>query len=336
MFKQQTSPRESIAPVAGQRKTSDLINGVHSFAVDLVMECDVAVAGAPLTAIRNRGSICAMFDEVGIIENGTDRIVMRGNVARAITEQAAPSPLSADRLTSTAVGNTHLEELVRVYFAHPLAVRPEETSFVEHDPRQTFQVFVKLASDGGAKSLADVPGGATLTITNLTVRVAHIYDGQLTVAPYFLPRIVQQVENVAGVNAALRSSLKGDNLIRALILSPEDSTDGEASDILNALVLRGDRLDVVGPQARPLEDMIAASELEFGGASGWQVGDAHLGMNFQRLGRLNQCLNPNQDTNLRLELDVQPGAGAGDSLIRVTRIELVYDPALCRPAPFAV
>lgn len=336
MFNLQKNGRPSIAPVAGQRVYSRLINNVQSHVVQLDVTGTVTIATADATAILNRGSLWACFDEVGISENGRDTVLMHGRVLRALSEQAAPSPLSAVRLTSTAQAAYTLKESARIEFAHPYAIQPRETAYREHDPRQLLEVFVKLNSNAAAL-IATAGGGGTVTLTNLSVNVTHIYDGVETVAPFFIPHVRQLVDKVTGANAAQPFYIKTPRVLRGMVLSQEDSDIGEVSDIINAVVLRGDQKDWIGPSAVSLEDLIAASEYEFGGASGWNVGDAHLGFNFQTFGRLSNCLNPNQDTNLRFELDVQPSVtGTGTSQLRLTLIELWTDAALTQPLTIPV
>lgn len=327
MLRLQKNPRNAIVPIAGDRVFSRLINAVQSHYVDLTVTATVQISVANATAVRNRGSVMALFDEIGIDENGTDRWLMRGNVARVFTEMAAIKSPQTVRLTSPNIGTTNLRETVRLYFAHPYAANPRETAFLEHDTRQLLQVFVKLAASGGVDRLVTI-GGATVAITNLKVTVQHEYDAQETDRPYFIPIVRQIVTPVTGTQANQQVFIKTSNALRALVISQEDTVLGEVTDIINALAFRGDFRDLIGPLAHPWKDLVDESQILFGGD---MTSYAHLGMNFQRHGRLASVLNPNQDNNLRFEFDDQISAtGTGTSQIRITTVELLHDPALCK------
>lgn len=334
MQRTQKNPRSTIVPVAGDRAFSRLINAVQSHYVELVVTGILTIAGGAATAIRNRGSILAAFDEIGIDENGTDRHIMTGRVARVLSEMASARTIAPTRLTNTAAAAYNLRETIRLYFAHPFSAVPRETAFLEHDTRQLLQAFVKLAASGGADKIAKVGGAVTATLTGLKVNVTHGYDAQESDRPYFIPITRQLVIPVAGAAANLQAFIKTSNAIRAIVVSQEDTGEGEVSDIINGLAFRGDFRDLIGPGERKWLDMVDAQQLEFGGD---MTSPAHVGLNFQTHGRLAAVLNPNQDNNLRFEFDCQPSvSGSGSSQIRVTTVELVADPALCKPLTIPV
>lgn len=337
MFTYRLAGSTPIAPVAGQRTYSQLLNKTATQFIQFNLAGRLTIAGGAATAIRNRGSLCAAFDELGLEENGKDRAIMRGNVARVYSEEAAPSALSAVRLTATAAAVYNLKESVRIYFAHPYSANPIETSWKEHDVKSIVQAFATLAASGGADRLCQVGGAVTAVLDQLSISVQQGHDPDLSVAPFFLPNYRQIVTDVPGVNDALRINLQTSNLLRSIVVSQEDSVVGEVPDVINKVTLRGDSQDWIGPKGISMEDLIAGTEFDFGGLSGWNVGDAHYGLNFQRFGRLTRVFNPNQDANLRLELDVQPSAvGTGTSKVRVTLCELIADAQLCRPFPYAI
>ncbi len=343
MYTLQRNGRSQIVPVAGERTYSRLINGVQSHHVTLVARATVQISVAAATATLNRGSVWSLFDEVGIDENGSDAYLMHGRVLRFLSEMSAPSPLDYKRLTSTAVGTYTLVEAARIYFAHPYAVTPRETAFIERDTRQLFQVFVKLNSTP-ANALLTV-GGATVAVTAVSVDVIHGYDSAETKRPLFIPRVRQQVDSVAATNAALPIYLKTPHAIRALVLSQETTTVGEVGDIINKVVLRGDFHSIIGPTVVGWENLTLDGEFEFGGASGAAPNaaalgtfgnEAHWGINFQAGGRLSAILNPNQDSNLRWEVDCRPSVSAGSSQIRTTIVELMVDPMRTEPLTIPV
>lgn len=331
MYTLQRNARTSIAVSAGERAYSRLINAVQSHFVTLTFRGTLTIAGGAADAIRNRGSILAAFNEIGIDENGTDRHLYDGKVLRVLSEMSAFSALSAKRVTSTAAAAYALEESVRIYFASPWAATPRETAFVEHDAKQLLQVFAKLDVAGGGSKLAKVSGGVTAVLSGVTVSVVHGYDATETAKPLFIPSVVQQIAPVAGANAQQQEFIKTSHAIRAMIVSQETTTDGEVSDIINKLALKGDFRDIIGPSPVSMADLMLASEFEFGGAV-VTSNRSHLCLNFQEHGRLSRVINPQQDSNLRFEFDSQPSvAGAGSSFIRITIVRLERDLALVDP-----
>lgn len=331
MFKQQKNGRSQIVPTVGDRSYSRLINAVQHQFVTLVFRGTLTIAGGAADAIRSRGSILAAFNEIGIDENGTDRHIYAGQVLRFLSEMAAPSALSAKRVTSTAAAAYVLEEAVRIYFAHPFAAIPRETAFIEHDVKQLLQAFVKLDAGGGGSKLAKVSGGVTAVLSAVTVNVIDGYDATEQARPFFIPTVVQQVDAVNGANSAYQQFIKTSHAIRAIVVSQETTTDGEVNDIINKVVFRGDFNNIIGPTPIRFDDLDLESEFEFGGAV-VSTNRAHLGLNFQLHGRLANILNPTQDNNLRFEFDCQPSvAGAGTSQIRTTIVRLERDPSLVDP-----
>ena len=129
MLKTTTQHRGVIAPVAGERTFLRLANGVRTNYITVVARATVQVSVAAATALRNRGSVFSLFDEIGIDENGRDVQIYRGNVLRFLSEMAAPSALTASR-AGVAVATYQLEEAARIYFSHPLSLDPTETGFM--------------------------------------------------------------------------------------------------------------------------------------------------------------------------------------------------------------
>lgn len=330
MFRLRRNPRNNVVTIAGERAFSRLINAVSSNFVTLVITGSFVISVAAATNIRNRGSILAAFDEIGIDENGTDRHIYDGRVLRVLSEMAAPSALSAKRVTSTAAATYPLEECVRIYFAHPFAAIPRETAYLERDTKQLLQVFAKL--NASAKDKLATAGGATLALNTIVVTVTHGYDPQEANPPEFIPTVRQQIVNVDSTNGQLTEYIKGSHAIRQIVVSQEGTTIGEVSDIINSLVLRSDDQDFIGPGKMDWDDLQLESEFEFGGAI-VTSNRSHLGLNFQQSGRLSSVVSPVQMNNLRFEFDVQVSvtAGAGNSKIRITIVELQRVPGLTNP-----
>lgn len=339
MLRAALSPRKTLVidpTVVGQsRNYIDLLNGTQSRYIDLVLSASVTISVAPVTSIINRGSLAACVNQLGIEENGEDRVVMDGRVARFFTEQAAPSALTAQRLTSTAVGTTQLRELIRVWFAHPFSINPMETAYVEKNVLAKLQAFVQLFDSAATKLV--VAGGATVVLSNVTVTAYQKHDKFMSTKPLLVPFVKQYTSPVNGSDAQFQIPIKTPRYIRFMAVSQETNTSGEVNDIINSFALRGDARDIIGPQGALMQDLDNAMEAEYGGAVYATLNHAHLALTFSENGRLNGCINPLQDTNLRIEANVQPSASAGSSLIRVTTVELESVPGLTAgKIPFAI
>lgn len=335
MYRLQRNPRNAIVPIAGDRAYARLVNAVSSNFVLLVFAGTLTIATAAADAIRNRGSIMAAFSEVGIDENGTDRHVYDGRVLRFLSEMAAPSALSATRVTSVNVAAYPLEEAVRIYFAHPFAAIPRETAYREKNTQSLLQVFAKLTDATGltqGQRLAKVTAG-TATLSAVTITVTHGYDRNEANRPEYIPTVRQEVLNVDAASAQLPLILKGSNAIRQLVITQETVSGGEVSDIINSLTLiADDDVAFIGPAKMTWRDLALDSEFEFGGAV-VSSNRAHLGMNFQQFGRLASVIGPQQLNNLSLVFDCQPSVlvGGGASKIRVTVVELRAEAGIVNP-----
>ena len=340
MYRSSIAPRGVLNPVAGAgRAPIRLINGVRNAGVFLVARATVTVTVAAAGVLRNRGSVWALFDEIVLDENGTDKMIVRGNVLRYASEMVAPSALSAVR-AALPVAVYALEEAVYLPFADPLSFNPLETAFVEHDARQALNVQFSVNANPVAKLYT--VGGATVVVSAISVTLEQDYEtpGQNGItAPLFIPTIRQQIANVNGDVTQQPEFLRTTNLIRKIILSQEDSVLGEVSDILRSFALRGDFKPIIGPAPMTVNDLLLRSEFGFGGAV-VSSNRSHVGLNFQRYGQLSECLNPAQDVNLRFELSALPSvvgvAAGGTSSVRITSFELFRDPAVTAPTvPFA-
>lgn len=323
MYEFQQSPAADIVPIAGQRVSTRLVNNTQNHRIALIGEATVQVAGAAATTLLNKGDFWAMIEELGISENGKDTVLLDGPTARFTTEMFSPSALSADR-AGTGVATYTLRSLAVLNLAGIFNAVPRETAYRELDPRQALEVFVKLSKT--PETTLYVAGGATITVSNVRVRVIQEHNAVESVAPFFVPRIRQIVENVAGANAQHLIYIKSALALRAMVIKGESSGLGETDDIINAIALRSDSRDFIGPNKAQLRDLQRLAETEFGGdVFTLASDDSYLGINFVKHGTLNGVLNPQtQGLNLRLELDDQPSAkaGAGTSRIRITLFEL--------------
>lgn len=299
----------------GQRKRTSAENNKRTERYNLTVtgQVDITVAGAGL---RNRGSILAALSDIGFVDGGADKVVYDARLARFVGECMAPSALPATRLGGVGVqAATLLRETVPLWLASPRSVNPNDTKYTEANKQLAQELFVTPQ-----RTIGRLAGGVpTGTITNVRVDVEQVYDDLVGVPPLITSYVRQISQDVAGANSALKIDLRGNRYIRGIAIQ-QDTAEGEVSDIINSLVLRGDNQAIFGDRAIPYRNLVEHSQEEYGGAVVAQLG--YLFMDFQRYGRLSSLWNPGQDTNLRLELDVQPSVGNTSSKIRVALWEM--------------
>lgn len=305
----------AAADVDGQRKKTSAENNKRTerYNVTVTGQVDVTVAGG---ALRNRGSILAALTDVGYIDGGGDKVVLDARLARFLTECMSPSALPATRLGGGGVQvATQLRETFDIWLASPRTLNPNETKYVEPNKQLAQELFITPLRNIGRLL---VPG--TGTITNLQASVEQVYDDLVGVPPLLASYVRQLSNDVPGANTALKIDLRGNRYVRGIAIQ-QDTDQGEVSDIINALVLRGDNAAIFGDRAIPFRNLVEHSQEEFGGAV--VAAPGYLFIDFVRYGRLGAMYNPLQDTNLRLELDVQPsGGGNTSSKVRVALWEM--------------
>lgn len=314
----QIAPANGVA-TDGIRAKTDAENNKRTERYDLRItgQVDITVAG---TGIVNRGSILGALTEIGYTDGGTDKINLDARLARFIAECLAPSPLPATRLPAAGIqAATILTETVPLWMCAARTVNLNETKYVEVNKQLQQQIFViprKVIT-----TLAQGPALAG-TITNLTVDVQQRFDDMVGIPPWLTVNVRQIVQNVNAANPQLKIDLRGNRYCRFMAIQ-SDTDQGEVSDIINSLVLRGDTYSLIGDGNVPFNDLRDSAADEFGGA----LPPGYLGVDFTRYGRLSTMWNPYQDTNLRLEVNCQPsvtvfgGAAATGSKIRVAMVE---------------
>lgn len=339
MWKSQRKPSGTITPAAGSndRIGVRLVNGVLGEYVTIIARARVTVSVAAATGLRNRGDAFALAQEIVVDDNGTDRHVYSGPVLRFISEMNSPSALTASRIVpatdgTVPVGTYNLESAARVFFAWPMSLNPLETAFRESNSAQALSLLVRPVADPVAALVTK--GGATVVVDQISFDVVHgfqVPQGGASSAPLFLPTVKQQTVNINGNVTGQAEYLRSPHLLRALVISQEVNGFGEVSDILDTttggLVLRGDFSTPIGPGAERFKNLCLESEFEFGGAV-ISSNRAHLGFNFQKYGKISDCLNLGQDTNMRLEFNAAPSAQAGQSMLRLTLCQLERVPGL--------
>lgn len=268
---------------------------------------------------RNRGSVLALLGDIGFNDGGTDKVVLDARLARFIGEAMAPSALPATRLDATSLVLQALEETVPIFLSAYKTGNPNETKYVEVNKQLQQQVF--LTPNALAANITSGAGGAT--IAGLQATVEQVYDDLVGTPPWVSPFTRQIVQDVTAANPTFRVDLRGSRYVRGIAIQ-QDTNVGEVADIINSLVLRGDRDTYLGQQGIPFRDLVTAAAYEQGGAV-FAAPAGYLWIDFCRYGRLSTMWNPYQDTNLRLELNVQPSAAAGATASRVRVAMVEYE-----------
>lgn len=321
MFTRSNEERGPILPLTnlGKRTTAPLVTNVRTKFIDLVLRTQVIVATAALASIRNRGSAFALLSEMGITEGQIPTWQVDPRVLKFQSEEAAPSKLTASPLANTATGTYNLVDRLRLNFAHPFQRDPRETWYLETNPLADFSFYATLDSVANAVArLADITGGAVVTIPSMSLDVQQVYDRIDSKLPIYLPKTEMITTNVAGASKSFLIPIKITDRLRSITIT-QDSDAGEVTDIINTVTLRGDNFRWI--EKVSLDDLARSREYEQGGDVYVGAGGRHVYINFQEDGKLSHVLNPlGQDTNLRLELDVQPSvtSGATNSRIIVT------------------
>lgn len=322
--------RETIRSLSPQQLISngrtfyDLSLGMRTLYLTFRISSTLTIAGGPITAIRNAGSILSQFSEVGLNENGEDVVRFDPRLCGIISQANAARVVSSTRLTLLVDGVYSLEETVRIPLANPRAVNPAETAFVARDPRSALQAFITWVPSVAAICNA---GAATVTIATPTVTVEQHYDDETgefppILRPYY-QELILPVQNTANnVPFYIRTT----RYLKAIAIQ-QDTNVGEVADIVSGLIFRGDRRVYIGPNAVDFESLQREQEFELAGDN---FRSGYLFVDLQRSGRLSNIINPNTDTNLRLELNVAQSAAAGatSSNVRLALLGLEVVPGV--------
>lgn len=339
MNKYQVTPRATInfggatpATVAGQRQFSQLVNGRQNYAFLLTARARLRILNNAATLLRNRASVWALFNEVGIDENGTDTMIMDGRVLRYLTEVHAPSALTFVR-GATGIATYNLSEAAILFGSHPLAAQPNEMTYIEKDASQRLNVFATLHAGLDQRLVTAGAGGPGVDaiVDTVSITVEQINDAVTSALPLFIPRIRQLTKVIAAANTDEVFPIDATNPIRGIAIQ-QDTSLGEVNDIITALALRADGGDIIGPGKLPWDELVRSNETEYGGSvyassasAATATGNpgANAFINFQRAGRLSNMLNPQQAVNLRFEMQVAPSAlaGSANSTVRLTILE---------------
>lgn len=302
----------------GPNQGTRLDNGTRTLylALRAAANLNVTVAGA---AVLNRGSIWAAIRQIVLVEGGKDVWTMDARMARFMAELQSASALFATRVAAAGVASTDLEEASRIFFASPLTISPFETHYRERNINKRLELqFERRVSAADA-----LVSGGTKVLGDLTVEVEQVHDPWTNKPPVFVPLYREIAKAISSANDDETIDIETSRWLRWLTVMQED-TDGESSAIINAIGLRSDAREIIGPKLLPWDQAVLDMEAEFGGDV---VGNRSMwAYHFAQSGRLGNVLNPSEDPNLRLRLNVQP-AGA-NSIVRVGLLELTRIPGV--------
>lgn len=322
-------PLAQIVPTSDNvRAFTQAVNNKRTERYDLRVrgQVDITVAG---TGLANRGSILGAFRDVGYVDGGQDKYAIDARLSRFIAEALAPSSLPSTRLATAGIqAATQLSETVPIWMCAARTQNPGETKYVEANKQLLQQIFAtRLALITGVAQGPALAG----TVTNMTVDVVQVYDDLIGSVPWLNLYARQIVQDVTAANPQFRIDLRGSRRVRGIAIQ-QDSDVGEVSDIINSLVLRGDERSIYGDNGIPFGDLAQYQAEEYGG----ELAPGYLFIDFCRYGRLSTMLNPYEDTNIRLELNVQPSAGVTGSKIRVGILEYESTPATLPEPPVGI
>lgn len=329
-------PKPATVPlVAGQQQQVLLSTGMQNrrIIVEVTGTLTVTGADAASTAI-NGGSILAAVI-ASIVESGRQtwqNIDLRS--LRFLTGVQSPQTLQdAVRLTTAqaqAAAAYNLRETAIFNFGNPFGVSERETFYLEANAAQTFAVELTLVQNALATIWQANGGAGTATLTNVVVNVIQDYSLNEPSYPVFKPTARHIVQNVAGANTQLPILLQTTERLRGIVVQ-QDTNLGEVTDIINAFALRGDNVDIIGPNQMNAARYVRFENAKYAGIDVVNRG-AYFFLDFCPDGRISSFLYPSQQANnLRLELNCQPSvvAGVTNSIVRVMLLEMT------RPMPSA-
>lgn len=299
---------QADAVVAGDRAFAQLIEGRSNRWLLLTLAATLTITVA-VTSIVGLGSVAQIFDYIGLDMAGRD-VQVDPRHWLAVSETLSQSARTATRVTSLSATPVSLKEQIMIPFEYLYGGVPGETRFRENDIKTRTRVFYQL--NGTNNGLANLVQGGTAAISAVTVKVQQYYDDDTTMKPpLFRPWWKPLTLAVPVANAEAFVDLDLKDLCRGITIL-QNTNKGMVSDIINKVALRGARQNIIGAGQLVTYDEFARG-MEF--RTGGNVYASPLGgivhVNLQESGRLTHCLNPNQDSNLRLYFDVQPSSVAG-------------------------
>lgn len=316
----------------GTRVAVNLDNGMRNARIRVKVRGQVTVAGGPAALAKNGGSLFAAFT-MSLTENGRDTFTeVPGLLFKQLAESDAGQPLDFARLPdNAAIGTYDLHETFDLGFARSRQAVPRETSYLDQNQNQPFQVrFRRLAN--AALNLAD-DNGNTVTLGDITAEVEQVWSpAPGEPLPLFKPGSEVLELQVAGAASLLPLDLKISERVSDLVFAAfAEDADGAtvlapAGDIINALAMYGSGQgeEIIGPEPVPYGQLVNGQREYAGGDVAFL--NAMYQHSFMPTGMLSDTIDPRRFRNLRAYFNCQPLAGGSNTRIVVLARTLTSPP----------
>jgi len=307
-----------LAAAWGQETVIELVRNVQTHRLQLKALADLTIAGGAASGVvQNRGSLLSLFN-LAIEDSGTRETIVEGRVAKVFAEMFAPRPLN-DYLrlaAGDAAANIPLYESLPFHFALPVSGNPQETAFMERDPSKPLRLVLTTVPD--ARNTLTSGNDRTWTWNVFTVELGQKVDPYTRVKPLFV-LVMRKLASliVAGAAADIGIPITSDKWLHSIVVQ---STAGgyEVADIIDSLELKSDRRSYYDVKFSA-GFLAGAEQAVFGG--GVPVG-GYFGFLFAESGRLSNCLNPVEDSNLVARISVDAlSATPGTNVVTVWGLE---------------
>lgn len=368
---QHETTRAQLAPpaplVPGVDALCNIIAGKRTWWYRITIEADVVIGTADALSIINQGRLAALFQYIGISENGQKYVQAPAKALANLSDKLFASVGVQRHLPTVAHGATvyHLVDEVFIPLAWPLSPRPWETAYLEINPQLQTYVFLTpwsgtgtTAITNGNKFLVAPDTTTTCTISNLTVRVIQEFDDNTKQLPLFRPRYeFAQSPAITGPIVDTQFNIQYQRALRAMMMEQTVLGAWDVNDILTGHQLRTDATlidgfngdintaDEINDQARLFtglvnlsgveRDIVAAAGAIPATAPAW-FDDTMLLRMFSRE-RISQCLNLIPGTagyagpNFRMLATGDASAVSGTSVILFSFFALERIPGVTVP-----
>lgn len=317
-------------PVAGKPTPIDLETNWDTRFLICTVRAVATISVASATAIRNGGSVLAIFDRVRISESGKDTLIGDPRLLGFASEFLRGAPGTRTRQTVLTVGATNLVERFMIPFERLVQAMPRETRYRVRNKSLKFQLIFETNATPEARLFT--VGGATVVISAMTIDVRqYVARDNDQVAPIFLPRWTQMDFAVpAGASPDLRAELDiGSDFLAGVTALQETDTTGIVTDILNNVQFRTDERIFIGENGKvKWADLAADQEWVAGGNVFAADNGGIVHFDFRDAGRHTHMIDPGNALKLRYMFDAQASASAGTSRIRLLLHRLSRDEAV--------
>lgn len=305
----------------GQRTLFEMVKAVQNYRWLARVRMDLSIAaGAADGVIRNRGCVIAALRKFLLDDSGTTDFDADPRVIKVIAEAMAPRALNDfNRLANGGVqANTILHELLPINLALKLIARQQETVFIERDSEKDLVAIFETVPD--VRAALSTGNDRTWTVNSFQIELGQELDeGPNLPAPLYMTRVRKVAQKIiSGAASGIAIKIRTERPIAMLVIQ-QTAGGFEVADIIDAWQLRSDRR--LFYDGKFTEDFYQKVEqTEFGGGV---PTDGYFVVNALKGGLLGNAINPDADTNLTLEVDVDAlSAVAGTNIVDVWAVEL--------------